>query len=651
MSTCARSSTDLRFAIEPKPNEPRGDILLPSIGHALSFIYQLEHPEMVGLNPEVGHENMACLNMVHGVAQALWAGKLFHIDLNGQHGPRYDQDLRFASADVKSAFFLVDLLETAGYDGPRHFDFKPPRAEGAEGVWVSAAGCMRNYLILRPRQRRAAPTRRCRSHGCGRLALLGQPTMAPGETLADLLATAPPTRTSTPTPRAAGNQHRAPRPARPRAHLRRALTRPSWRRGLAARPYAPAATSAIGHARKSASASSAAPSRTESAPSPAATTAASAPACGRTWRCSSAYDDRLGCQVHVPQRPSEDHKVRVEDIDQIGRAPAHPLAGLPHCFRCLRVACLGVRQHPGDTGPHIRSAAPGPPQHRRCPYLAFPTATSPATTTVTVRVHLHVTNLAGVTGPPREKSSVNNNAGSDAGIARDVDDVTAAYRRASGAFSQRTQVRFVGNGNAEMVGEVARKECTEGHVPPDEIGCQVHKPLAAPYDPGDCDRSPDELSAGWYVVHQLTSKGANGLGSLGRGQLAARVARLSETFMEMASGTDPGDDQSLRSQLDGKHPDPLSVEADDQRRAPGSAPGRRWALAYQTDGRQLADEARDRAPVEPCPCRQLRTRERPAQVQVADECGQVVTPQVLLYRRVEPAAHDCATVLRAGVPS
>ena len=140
---------DLRFALEPKPNEPRGDIFLPTIGHALSFIYQLEHPEMVGLNPEVGHENMACLNMVHGVSQALWAGKLFHIDLNGQHGPRYDQDLRFASADVKGAFFLVDLLETAGYDGPRHFDFKPPRAEGTEGVWVSAAGCMRNYLILR----------------------------------------------------------------------------------------------------------------------------------------------------------------------------------------------------------------------------------------------------------------------------------------------------------------------------------------------------------------------------------------------------------------------------------------------------------------------------------------------------------------------
>ena len=180
---------NLRFALEPKPNEPRGDILLPSIGHALSFIYQLEHPEMVGLNPEVGHENMACLNMVHGVAQALWAGKLFHIDLNGQHGPRYDQDLRFASADVKGAFFLVDLLETAGYDGPRHFDFKPPRAEGPEGVWVSAAGCMRNYLILKEKARafRADPEVQEAMSAAG-WPSLAQPTLGQGETLSQLLA-------------------------------------------------------------------------------------------------------------------------------------------------------------------------------------------------------------------------------------------------------------------------------------------------------------------------------------------------------------------------------------------------------------------------------------------------------------------------------
>jgi xylose isomerase len=179
---------DLRFALEPKPNEPRGDILLPSIGHALGFIYKLEHPEMVGLNPEVGHENMACLNMVHGVAQALWAGKLFHIDLNGQHGPRYDQDLRFASADLKGAFFLVDLLENAGYEGPRHFDFKPPRAEGPEGVWTSAAGCMRNYLILKEKARafRADPEVQDAMSAAGWPAL-ATPTLGQGETLSELL--------------------------------------------------------------------------------------------------------------------------------------------------------------------------------------------------------------------------------------------------------------------------------------------------------------------------------------------------------------------------------------------------------------------------------------------------------------------------------
>src|SRR6266508_3386292 len=111
---------DLRFALEPKPNEPRGDIFLPTIGHALAFIDHLEHPQLVGLNPEVGHETMAGLNFHHGVAPALWAGKLFHIDLNAQRGPRYDQDLRFGSEDQKGAFFLVDLLERGGYGGPRH---------------------------------------------------------------------------------------------------------------------------------------------------------------------------------------------------------------------------------------------------------------------------------------------------------------------------------------------------------------------------------------------------------------------------------------------------------------------------------------------------------------------------------------------------
>ncbi|KPC58370.1 xylose isomerase, partial [Streptomyces sp. NRRL F-6602] len=104
-----------------------------------------------GVNPEVGHEQMAGLNFPHGIAQALWSGKLFHLDLNGQSGIKYDQDLRFGAGDLRSAFWLVDLLETAGYDGPRHFDFKPPRTEDLEGVWESAAGCMRNYLILKER--------------------------------------------------------------------------------------------------------------------------------------------------------------------------------------------------------------------------------------------------------------------------------------------------------------------------------------------------------------------------------------------------------------------------------------------------------------------------------------------------------------------
>jgi xylose isomerase len=180
---------DMRFALEPKPNEPRGDILLPTVGHALAFIERLEHPEMVGLNPEVGHETMAGLNVVAGYAQALWAGKLFHIDLNGQHGMKYDQDLRFGAADVKSAFFLVDLLESAGYDGARHFDFKPLRAEDPEGVWVAAAACMRTYLILRAKARawRADPEVAAALEAAG-VPELSVPTRAPGESLAELLA-------------------------------------------------------------------------------------------------------------------------------------------------------------------------------------------------------------------------------------------------------------------------------------------------------------------------------------------------------------------------------------------------------------------------------------------------------------------------------
>ncbi len=143
----------IKFAIEPKPNEPRGDIFLPTIGHALAFINSLDHPELVGLNPEVGHEQMAGLNFVHGIGQALFHKKLFHIDLNGQHGPKYDQDLVFGHGDLKSAFFLVDLLDRYGYEGSKHFDYKPLRTESDEGVWASASANMRTYLILQERAR------------------------------------------------------------------------------------------------------------------------------------------------------------------------------------------------------------------------------------------------------------------------------------------------------------------------------------------------------------------------------------------------------------------------------------------------------------------------------------------------------------------
>ncbi len=138
----------LRFAIEPKPNEPRGDIFLPTVGHALHFISTLERPDMVGVNPEVAHETMAGLSFHHAVGQALWAGKLFHVDLNAQRIGRYDQDFRFGAEDLKEAFLLVRLLERAGYDGPRHFDAHAYRNEDADGVWDFAAGCMRTYLAL-----------------------------------------------------------------------------------------------------------------------------------------------------------------------------------------------------------------------------------------------------------------------------------------------------------------------------------------------------------------------------------------------------------------------------------------------------------------------------------------------------------------------
>ncbi len=178
----------IRFAIEPKPNEPRGDILLPTIGHALAFINSLEHRDIVGLNPEVGHEQMAGLNFVHGIAQALWHGKLFHIDLNGQRGIKFDQDLVFGHGDLLSAFFLVDLLEGSDYEGPRHFDYKPSRTEDDKGVWASAAANMRTYLLLKERAAayRADPEVQAALEEA-RVGEIHAPTLGVGETYADLL--------------------------------------------------------------------------------------------------------------------------------------------------------------------------------------------------------------------------------------------------------------------------------------------------------------------------------------------------------------------------------------------------------------------------------------------------------------------------------
>ena len=144
---------DLRFALEAKPNEPRGDIYFPTTAAYLAFIPTLAHPAMVGVNPEVAHEQMAGLNVFHAVAQAIEAGKLFHIDLNDQKPGRFDQDLRFGSESIKPLFFLVKLLEESGYDGPRHFDAHAYRTEDEQGVWDFAAGCMRTYLILKDKAR------------------------------------------------------------------------------------------------------------------------------------------------------------------------------------------------------------------------------------------------------------------------------------------------------------------------------------------------------------------------------------------------------------------------------------------------------------------------------------------------------------------
>jgi xylose isomerase len=184
----------IRFALEPKPNEPRGDILLPTVGHALAFINTLQHPDLVGLNPEVGHEQMAGLNFTAGIAQALYHGKLYHIDLNGQRGIKYDQDLVFGHGDLHNAFSLVDLLENGGpsggaaYDGPRHFDYKPSRTEDATGVWESAAANMRMYLLLKQRAKsfRADPEVQA-ALKAARVDELSHSTLAPGESYRDLL--------------------------------------------------------------------------------------------------------------------------------------------------------------------------------------------------------------------------------------------------------------------------------------------------------------------------------------------------------------------------------------------------------------------------------------------------------------------------------
>lgn len=186
---------DIRFAIEPKPNEPRGDILLPTVGHAIAFIGTLEKPGLFGVNPEVGHEQMAGLNFAAGIAQALYQGKLFHVDLNGQRGIKYDQDLVFGHGDLHNAFALVDLLENGGpnggpsYDGPRHFDYKPSRTEDESGVWDSAAANMRTYLLLKERAAafRADPDVR-EALAAARVPELAVPTLAEGESYEELLA-------------------------------------------------------------------------------------------------------------------------------------------------------------------------------------------------------------------------------------------------------------------------------------------------------------------------------------------------------------------------------------------------------------------------------------------------------------------------------
>ncbi len=169
---------NLRFAIEPKPNEPRGDTFLPTVGHAMAFIETLEFPDMVGLNPEVAHETMAGLSFYQGVAQALWQDKLFHIDLNDQKIGRFDQDLRFGSEGIKDDFMLVRLLETSGYAGPKHFDARPYRNEWGDGIWDFARGCMRTYLAFAEKAKAFDADRRVQEAlANARVPELAQPTV------------------------------------------------------------------------------------------------------------------------------------------------------------------------------------------------------------------------------------------------------------------------------------------------------------------------------------------------------------------------------------------------------------------------------------------------------------------------------------------
>ena len=353
----------MRFAIEPKPNEPRGDILLPTIGHALAFVNELEHPEMVGLNPEVGHETMAGLNVMHGYAQALWSKKLFHIDLNGQHGLKYDQDLRFGAADVKSAFFLVDLLEVRRLRRGQALRLQAAARRGRRrGVGI---GCGLHADLPDPPGQGKGLARRpggARGHGCSRCTRPFPADVGPGR---DPRRPAERPRRLRGLRRRGGRQqgdeHRAARPAGARPPLGRALTSPSRPQGVTARSYGPAATSAIGAARKSANASSAAPSRTESAPSPAATTAASAPACGRTCRRSSRITTASAARYTFRSAPPKTRRSGLKILIRLAAPrPIHRPVSVT-CFRCLRVAGLGIRQHPGDASPYIGSSSTGPP--------------------------------------------------------------------------------------------------------------------------------------------------------------------------------------------------------------------------------------------------------------------------------------------------